>query len=59
VASLPKTPETFIHDPEGNLTQDGRWTYIWDGENRLIRMETLPGVPAAAKRKLEFAYENS
>ncbi len=55
---LAKSPETFTHDAEGNLTQDGRWTYTWDGENRLIRMETLAAVPAAAKRRLEFAYDS-
>ena len=54
---LAKTPEVFAHDAEGNLTADGRWTYTWDGENRLIRMETLAAVPAAAKRKLDFAYD--
>ena len=54
---LAKTPEVFTHDAEGNLTSDGRWTYTWDGENRLIRQETFATVPAAAKRKLEFAYD--
>lgn len=54
---LAKTPETFTHDAEGNLTSDGRWNCTWDGENRLIRQETITAVPAAAKRKLEFAYD--
>ena len=54
---LAKTPEIFTHDLEGNLSADGRWNYTWDGENRLIRMETLAAVPAAAKRKLDFAYD--
>lgn len=55
---LAKTPETFTHDAEGNLLTDGRWTYTWDGECRLIRMETNANVPASAKRKLEFAYDS-
>jgi len=25
-AFLPKTPEQFTHDADGNLTSDGRWT---------------------------------
>ena len=54
---LAKTPEVFTHDAEGNLTSDGRWNCTWDGENRLIRQETVATVPAAAKRKLEFAYD--
>jgi RHS repeat-associated protein len=39
------------------LTQDGLWTYTWDGENRLIKMESIATLPTAAKRKLEFAYD--
>ena len=35
---VPQTPETFAYDADGNLTQDGRWTYSWDAENRLIGM---------------------
>jgi len=54
---LAKTPETFVHDADGNLTQDGRWTYTWDGENRLVAMEALSAVPAAAKLRLEFEYD--
>lgn len=37
-----QTPEVFTHDLDGNLTSDGRWTYEWDAENRLIGMETQP-----------------
>ena len=55
---LPQTPEIFTHDAEGNLTSDGRWNYTWDAENRLIQQETLESVPAAAKRKLEYAYDS-
>jgi RHS repeat-associated protein len=56
---LPRTPETYSYDTDGNLVDDARWHYAWDGENRLISMETSTtaaglGVP---KRKLEFAYD--
>ena len=54
---LAKTPEEFTHDAEGNLRFDGRWEYTWDGENRLIRQETIASVPSVAKRKLEFVYD--
>jgi len=54
---LAKTPETFVHDADGNLTQDGRWIYTWDGENRLVTMEALSAVPAAAKLRVEFEYD--
>ncbi|MEW5977246.1 MAG: RHS repeat-associated core domain-containing protein [Acidobacteriota bacterium] len=53
---LPKTPEVFTHDADGNLTADGRWTYTWDAENRLMAMEAMATVPVAAKLELEFAY---
>lgn len=42
---LPATPETFEYDADGNLTQDGRWEYTWDMENRLIKTESLPSLP--------------
>ncbi len=47
----------FVHDADGNLTQDGRWAYTWDGENRLVTMEALSAVPAAAKLRVEFEYD--
>jgi RHS repeat-associated protein len=57
---LPQTPEEFEHDDDGNLTDDGRWTYTWDGENRLIQMEAKSGAVSAgtAKQKLEFTYDD-
>ncbi|MCD6339381.1 MAG: hypothetical protein J7M29_08410, partial [Verrucomicrobia bacterium] len=44
-AFVPKDPEVFQYDDDGNLTQDGRWSYEWNGENRLIRMTTRSDVP--------------
>lgn len=56
---FPQTPETFTYDDDGNLTGDGRWTYTWDGENRLVRMETkAAAVTAGAPRqRLTFQYD--
>lgn len=55
-----KTPEIFTHDADGNLTDDARWHYTWDGENRLAAMETSAAAIGAgvAKLKLEFAYDS-
>jgi len=36
---VPRTPEAFTYDADGNLTADGRWVYTWDAENRLIQAE--------------------
>jgi YD repeat-containing protein len=44
--------EAFTHDADGNLTQDGRWTYVWDGENRLIEMKRDTDTPAGARQRL-------
>lgn len=54
-----KTPEVFTHDLDGNLTSDGRWTYDWDCENRLIGMETQAAAVAVGvpKIRLDFAYD--
>jgi RHS repeat-associated protein len=54
---LPKTPETFIYDSDGNLLSDGRWTNSWDAENRLISMQGLSTLPTAARLKLDFEYD--
>jgi RHS repeat-associated protein len=56
---VPVTPEVFSHDADGNLTDDARWHYSWDGENRLVGIVTSSaaatvGVP---RQKLEFAYD--
>ena len=53
--SVPKSPESFSYDADGNLTSDGRFTDSWDAENRLIAVESNVGIPARVK--LEFAYD--
>ena len=56
---VPKTPETFTHDDDGNLTGDGRWENVWDAENRLIQQTSTTSAIAAGARnlKLTFAYD--
>ena len=56
---VPPAQETLSYDADGNLVEDGRWEYTWDGENRLIGMETTSlaaavGVPTV---RLEFGYD--
>ena len=55
-AFVPKNPEVFQYDDDGNLTQDGRWNYEWNGENRLIRMTTRSDVPGP-HYQLTFQYD--
>jgi RHS repeat-associated protein len=56
---VPKATEAFTYDGDGNLLTDGRWTYTWDAENRLIKMLTTTtaanaGVP---RQELRFGYD--
>ncbi len=54
---VPKTPEIFSYDDDGNLTCDGLWIYKWDAENRLVSMESVSTIPIVAKKKINFAYD--
>jgi hypothetical protein len=45
------------HIPDGNLVCDGLWTNTWNGENRLIAMESRSSVPASFKKKLTLQYD--
>jgi len=53
-----QTPETNSYDADGNLTQDGKWSYTWDAENRLIGMQSLSTIPDSAKRQMTYAYDD-
>jgi RHS repeat-associated protein len=55
---LPRSPEVFGYDADGNLTNDSRWAYTWDGENRLVEMQMLTDLPPNVPRhKLSFEYD--
>ncbi|QYY37438.1 RHS repeat-associated core domain-containing protein [Ruficoccus sp. ZRK36] len=56
---LAPNPENFVYDADGNLKLDGRWSYSWDAENRLIAMQPTTDALAAGvpNRKLEFSYD--
>lgn len=56
---LPASPERYGQDADGNLLQDGRWSYTWDAENRLVEMETITAASSAGvpRQKLEFVYD--
>jgi RHS repeat-associated protein len=52
-----KNPEKYTYDADGNLTSDGRWTNIWDGENRLINITSLATTPTASQYSLALTYD--
>src|SRR5207245_3560318 len=54
-AFLAHSPEAFTYDFDGNLTSDGRWTYTWDAENRLVRMDRINSV--APPQRIAFEYD--
>lgn len=56
---LPPQSESYSHDLDGNMTGDGRWTYTWDGENRLMSASTASGAYTAGVpgRKVEYTYD--
>ena len=52
---IARTPEAFSYDPDGNLTNDGRWSYTWDGENRLASMTANTSV--GPQQRVVFQYD--
>jgi RHS repeat-associated protein len=59
---LPRSSEITSHityDPDGNLTGDSLWTYVWDGENRLIElaMKAGTGISGSTRLRLLFDYD--
>ena len=57
---VPVKNEVYSYDADGNLTQDGRWTYSWDGENRLTNMVSMAlpnNPPAGTPMRVSFRYD--
>lgn len=58
---VPPASQTLTYDADGNLQTDGRWTYTWDGANRLIAMEEQANASLTtaglSRQKLEFTHD--
>jgi hypothetical protein len=55
---VPPASEPLAYDDDGNLTSDGRWFYKWDGENRLVRMDSVAQTnPTVKSMRLIFTYD--
>jgi RHS repeat-associated protein len=52
---VPRTPENYTFDLDGNQTTDGRWTYTWDAENRLTRM--VANTAIGPQQRVDFEYD--
>ncbi len=57
---IPPATRNPQYDADGNLTSDGVYGYTWDGENRLIKIETLPAAVSAGVpyQRVEMAYDS-
>jgi len=55
-ALVPKSPEVFTYDADGNLTSDSLWTNVWNAENRLVLTESAAGVATGARRREVWTY---
>jgi len=54
---VPRTPEPFSYDLDGTMIGDGRWTYTWDAENRLLRVQSRSDTPQTSWRRVEWQYD--
>ncbi len=56
---VPPSSESYNHDFDGNLSNDARWDYTYDAENRLVQMQTKAAAVANGilNEKLVFRYD--
>jgi RHS repeat-associated protein len=54
---LPRHPEEFSFDADGNMVRDGRWTYTWNANNQLVQLEAHASLPDAARVRLVYSYD--
>jgi len=57
---LKPEPTHLQYDADGNLIEDGKWHYWYDGENRLIRMETsdIAVAAGATHERIVYGYDS-
>jgi RHS repeat-associated protein len=54
----PPQQEVLEYDDDGNLLSDGRWHYMWNGENRLVKAEELLSPPMREPYVVEYSYDH-
>lgn len=54
---VPKSPESFAYDLDGNLTNDGRFAYSWDGENRLVAMKANTSIGSQISLRFDYDWQ--
>lgn len=53
----PPASQVLTYDADGNLLSDGLWEYTWDGENRLLSIQSPTTLSAAHRRKVSWEYD--
>ena len=53
-----KSPEQFTYDADGNMTCDGRFSYVWNAENRLVRAQELYAPTNRNPYTVTYAYDH-
>ena len=55
---VPPASETYAYDADGNMTEDARFRYYWNGENRMIRAEEKDAPPDREPYVIAYAYDH-
>ena len=55
---VPQTPEIFAYDADGNLMEDGRFRYWWNGENRMVRAEEKMPPEGRSAHVIVYSYDH-
>ncbi|MDD4406254.1 MAG: hypothetical protein PHO36_16010, partial [Parabacteroides sp.] len=54
---LPRRPEYFTYDLDGNMVSSSRWNYTWDAENRLTSMTDNTTCTNDVPKRIVFEYD--
>jgi RHS repeat-associated protein len=55
---IPKTPQAFWYDSDGNALSDGVWTNTWDAENRMSVTENITAVPSIGRGRESWSFDS-
>ncbi len=55
---VPPANEAYAYDADGNMTEDARFRYYWNGENRMIRAEEKSAPSGRQPYVIAYAYDH-
>ena len=56
---VPRSPERFAYDADGNLVSDARFEYAWDAENRLVAAIDRTAPTGGVRFVVSNAYDHA